>query len=534
MTGETIDLKDHRAPAPTDKVALDPDGYTTAQEIAELANIQGPVTGADSINVGNRNTAGNAHSIGEAIGADNTAAGFAPRYSGDGGVLGSAEVALGYGNVSDGLQSVAVGIQNYATRAGATAIGGFNIIDTQGVDFSDEQVSVGHYNYVSGDGAVAYGLQCAATGQFGVAIGGRTVAAGYASTAVGGGFEQLSTTTRACGEHATAIGANARADANLATAVGYQTRVGNPERAFTIAANGTVVTIPGGNFTNEFVNGDTVMCTLGSVVFDALGGASAQRQITGVTFNSGPNTTTFTINVSGTPTALPLVLDGTAVLASLAPGDPLPHIAPTAGYVVAQTQGQRSGAFGYNDVVSAADAYAFGEGLTNSVAGSVLLGSTGKIVNSNGAFGALGLTGATQASRYCGATASGAPVSGTFAVGDFIIDRTAGSLWVCTAAGTPGTWTQSAVNAAPLAQAAQTPPQEPVQGARTPQVGTLPEAARADHDHAFPLILGAGPPTGVTAPKGWLYSNTTATTTTTRLYVNTDGGTTWTNLTTAA
>lgn len=52
-----------------------------------------------------------------------------------------------------------------------------------------------------------------------------------------------------------------------------------------------------------------------------------------------------------------------------------------------------------------------------------------------------GLTGATQASRYVGATASGAPASGTFAVGDFVIDRT-GKVWICTTAGTPGTWTQ--------------------------------------------------------------------------------------------
>ena len=50
-----------------------------------------------------------------------------------------------------------------------------------------------------------------------------------------------------------------------------------------------------------------------------------------------------------------------------------------------------------------------------------------------------GLTGATSASRYVGATASGAPGSGTFAVGDFVIDQT-GKAWVCTAAGTPGTW----------------------------------------------------------------------------------------------
>lgn len=52
-----------------------------------------------------------------------------------------------------------------------------------------------------------------------------------------------------------------------------------------------------------------------------------------------------------------------------------------------------------------------------------------------------GLTGATAATRYVGGTASGAPASGTFAVGDFVIDQT-GKLWVCTTAGTPGTWTQ--------------------------------------------------------------------------------------------
>lgn len=54
-----------------------------------------------------------------------------------------------------------------------------------------------------------------------------------------------------------------------------------------------------------------------------------------------------------------------------------------------------------------------------------------------------GLTGATAASRYCGATASGAPVSGTFAVGDYVIDQT-GTIWICTVAGTPGTWASPA------------------------------------------------------------------------------------------
>lgn len=50
-----------------------------------------------------------------------------------------------------------------------------------------------------------------------------------------------------------------------------------------------------------------------------------------------------------------------------------------------------------------------------------------------------GLSGAAQATRYAGATASGAPTTGTFAVGDYVISQ-AGSVFICTAAGTPGTW----------------------------------------------------------------------------------------------
>lgn len=48
------------------------------------------------------------------------------------------------------------------------------------------------------------------------------------------------------------------------------------------------------------------------------------------------------------------------------------------------------------------------------------------------------------------------------------------------------------------------------------------------------FISGTGAPTGVSARKGSLYVNTTATTTTTRLYINTDGGTTWANFTASA
>jgi len=61
------------------------------------------------------------------------------------------------------------------------------------------------------------------------------------------------------------------------------------------------------------------------------------------------------------------------------------------------------------------------------------------------AIGATGLPGATAASRHAGATTSGAPTTGTFAVGDFIVDQS-GAMWVCTVAGTPGTWQLSGVS----------------------------------------------------------------------------------------
>jgi hypothetical protein len=75
----------------------------------------------------------------------------------------------------------------------------------------------------------------------------------------------------------------------------------------------------------------------------------------------------------------------------------------------------------------------------NSVTGS------GSITMSNTVTGTIliptGNTGATSASRYAGATASGSPATGTYAVGDFIVAQN-GAIWVCTAAGTPGTWVQ--------------------------------------------------------------------------------------------
>lgn len=63
-----------------------------------------------------------------------------------------------------------------------------------------------------------------------------------------------------------------------------------------------------------------------------------------------------------------------------------------------------------------------------------------------------GLTGATAASRYVGATTSGAPASGTFNKGDFVVAQD-GIIWVCTAAGTPGTWVDASSTGRELAYA---------------------------------------------------------------------------------
>ncbi len=50
------------------------------------------------------------------------------------------------------------------------------------------------------------------------------------------------------------------------------------------------------------------------------------------------------------------------------------------------------------------------------------------------------ITGAAGYAQLVGSNASGAPTTGSHVVGEVAVDQT-GNLWVCTAAGTPGTWT---------------------------------------------------------------------------------------------
>ena len=89
----------------------------------------------------------------------------------------------------------------------------------------------------------------------------------------------------------------------------------------------------------------------------------------------------------------------------------------------------------YNGVTTA---FAFASGSTINVVPTVA--SVVGLIEGQPYLTATGVGNATSATRYVGGTANGAPTSGTFSVGDFIIDQT-GTIWVCTTAGTPGTWT---------------------------------------------------------------------------------------------
>lgn len=70
-----------------------------------------------------------------------------------------------------------------------------------------------------------------------------------------------------------------------------------------------------------------------------------------------------------------------------------------------------------------------------------------------------GLVGSTIPSRYVGGTTGSAPVSGTYLVGDWIVGVNTGggnpTIYICTVAGTPGTWVSTTTGLASLA-AAQT------------------------------------------------------------------------------
>lgn len=96
------------------------------------------------------------------------------------------------------------------------------------------------------------------------------------------------------------------------------------------------------------------------------------------------------------------------------------------------------------------------------------------------AFVPAGLTGSVAASRWVGATATGAPTTGAHNLGDWITTQD-GHFFVCTVAGTPGTW----VNAGTAATPASSVTSETTYGIAA-AVGTSANYARQDHTHGSP------------------------------------------------
>lgn len=98
------------------------------------------------------------------------------------------------------------------------------------------------------------------------------------------------------------------------------------------------------------------------------------------------------------------------------------------------------GAVPTSRLVSAGTGLTGGGALTTDRTLSVSYGTTsGTALEGTQLGNPKGLSGAVQATRFVGATASGSPTTGTFAVGDFSISQ-GGSVYICTSAGTPGTW----------------------------------------------------------------------------------------------
>ena len=88
-------------------------------------------------------------------------------------------------------------------------------------------------------------------------------------------------------------------------------------------------------------------------------------------------------------------------------------------------------------------AYAFASGSSITVVPTVA--SVVGLIEGQPYLTVTGVGNATTATRYVGGTSVGAPTTGTFAAGDWIVDLT-GTIWVCTTAGTPGTWTSEIPN----------------------------------------------------------------------------------------
>jgi len=349
-----------------------------------LGDVSGDARGAGAVDLQSGRTAATHVSAGTnsvAVGYDDTA-----------GMYGAADVALGVQAAASsntiGFEAVALGVRvsagtgDLAIGRDTTAMGGNSIaIGWVTTATGLESLSLGRLSLATGSQAQAVGYQNSATGYFSDAFGSRATAAGRDSLALGGNID---TPVHANGDYSISIGQGTRVEGNNSLALGSADIIGYTERVFTIAAGGTAVTLAGGNYTSEFSNGDTVIITMNQDWGDSL---NAERTMSGLTYNSGPNTTTF---------ALSSAIDLTT----------------TGGRVADQLKAQRSVAIGAGNQVTANDAYILGEGITNGIQGSVQIGTSNTAKVTIDASGRLGIATTTPGNLLSvGALTTAAPTA---------------------------------------------------------------------------------------------------------------------------
>ena len=303
----------------------------------------------------------------------------------------------------------------------------------------------------------------------------------------------------------------------------------------TASAGDIVATLGAGDFATTVTAGTGITATTGAITAstgDVVSTLGAGNFATTVTAGTGITATTGAIAASaGAVTASTTVTGGTGIIATTG------NITASAGDIVA-TLGDITAAAG--DVVATLGA---GNFATTCTGGTGLYATTGDVTaNAGDVVATLGAGDfATTVTAGTGVTATTGNI--TASTGNFVATLGSVSAATTVTGGTGVTATTGDVAASAGAVTASTTVTggtgvTATTGNVTATAGDV-EAATATKGFicgsGLKVIDGAGSPAGaVTAPKGSLYLRTDGSGASDRAYINTDSGTTWTALTTAA